>query len=124
MITISWNKFDKAFWLTAKNMRNLISISIQIGDNLNQLETRQDQTEKDVEQAKKDIQQAQTDITNNIQNTNTAALTANEALRTAQGVRSDFDTFSYAVNADLDSFATKIRTLQEDVFAHINKYPL
>lgn len=39
MIGISWNNFDKAFWVSSTNMRNIINSAINIDINIGHVES-------------------------------------------------------------------------------------
>lgn len=108
MITISWNNFDKGFWLTAKNMRNLIKISIQVGDNINSIESKQQQMQTE-------LTKAQEDIKTNAHNTNIVATNANIALATAQRVDNTLNDFMRGTNADINDLYQKNRNVWEEL---------
>lgn len=63
MINISWDSFDKAFWLSSTNIANLIRSSIDIDVNIGQVETDVDGIHTDINDINQDI----ADLNQNVQ---------------------------------------------------------
>lgn len=119
MINISWTNFDKAFWLTANNMRRLISFTIQIGDSTNSLEQRQDTLDQKQSQTDQKVQENQDWLQQTSDNVNVMSHILSELQKAVPTMQSDIDD----LYAKYTALLQRVNTLESLVNAHYRDYP-